>query len=741
MPTKPKIGPLPSFTGSAALWKTLLRGVPDFACILDTQGRFLFVNRLLPKLKESDVIGKPVYDFLAPDSRDAYRRNFERVLRTGEPRLFQTQGASAEGFAFYETHLALIRDEAGVPLVTAVARDITARKRVYEKLQETEDLFTRQLRRAVSTLRSTVESTADGLLVVDLEGRIVTHNRRFAEMWKIPHEVLERHDDNAALAHVLDQLKDPQGFLKRVRELYVQPGIDSIDTIEFKDGRTFERYSRPQFLDDKTPVGRVWSFRDVTERIRAEDVRRRREGLVQLMRSVSTAANLARDSGDAIQGVLEAICAFLGWPAGHAWRISEGSRLAESGNWLLVKPQRLNAFREASSRLLVRRGKGLPGMAWKTGRVVWAKDLAGAPDLPRREAARKCGIGAGFAFPVLIGERAAVILEFFADHPCPEDAELLEVLPFVAAQLARAIERERAQEALKSREEVLRVLVAGVEDYAICMLDPEGRVVSWNEGAARIFGHQAEGAIGKPLTLLCPRKDPGEAESLLRAAVEDGRAESECWLVRRDESSFWGNIVITALRDDGAGLRGFACVTRDVTERKRMEREVLEAGAREQRRIAQDLHDSLGQKLTGIALLAQVLEGRLSARGAAETEDARKIAAYSTEAVREARCERGAEPADELAGVHLYRIAQEAVHNAARHGKARRVEVALRVADDRLVLSVSDDGIGIAAPKRRKAGLGLGIMQYRARMMGASLEIRRGKPAGTVVTCAAPRST
>ncbi|MDD5761928.1 MAG: PAS domain S-box protein [bacterium] len=125
------------------------------------------------------------------------------------------------------------------------------------------------LRKTLALLNATLDSTADGILVVDGAGKIATFNRRFLDMWRIPEEIVASRDDDRAISFVLEQLEFPERFLDKVRELYGSPREASFDLLEFKDGRVFERYSLPM-RSEGTILGRVWSFRDVTERKRAE---------------------------------------------------------------------------------------------------------------------------------------------------------------------------------------------------------------------------------------------------------------------------------------------------------------------------------------------------------------------------------------------------------------------------------------------------------------------------------------
>ena len=155
--------------------------------------------------------------------------------------------------------LCLLVGGAVLVLYVMAQNDIRSRKHAEQRLEN-----------SLSLLHSTLESTADGILVVDSKGKISAFNQRFLTLWQIPNDILESRDDEKAIAIVLDQLSDPEAFLEKVRYLYGRPEEGSFDLIEFKDGKIFERYSLPQKIGD-TIVGRVWSFSDVTDRKRYEE--------------------------------------------------------------------------------------------------------------------------------------------------------------------------------------------------------------------------------------------------------------------------------------------------------------------------------------------------------------------------------------------------------------------------------------------------------------------------------------
>jgi PAS domain S-box-containing protein len=197
-----------------------------------------------------------------PDDIPASREFLTRI-RSGElPEYKMEKRYIRKDGAVIWVHLtvSIVRASSGDPLyLVAFIEDITQRREAQH-----------QANRSLSLLRATLESTADGILVVDVTGKILSFNQKMSDMWGIPADIFASGDDERAINAALAKLSHPEDFMAKVVELYSNPDLASYDVLELKDGRIFERYSQPQRIDD-VAVGRVWSFRDVTARRRAEE--------------------------------------------------------------------------------------------------------------------------------------------------------------------------------------------------------------------------------------------------------------------------------------------------------------------------------------------------------------------------------------------------------------------------------------------------------------------------------------
>ncbi|MER6115907.1 PAS domain S-box protein [Streptomyces sp. NPDC001743] len=325
------------------------------------------------------------------------------------------------------------------------------------------------------------------------------------------------------------------------------------------------------------------------------------------------------------------------------------------------------------------------------------------------------------------------------------------------------------------------LLVQGVLDYGIFMLDPQGYIISWNAGAERIKGYRAEDIVGRHFSVFYPFEDQssGKPQWELETAVAEGRLEDEGWRVRKDGSRFWANVVITALWDEMGVLQGFGKVTRDMserraaqhalTERRRLFDHLVQAQETERRRIAWDVHDDSIQAMVAVGMRLELLADRVPEPYAAELQrldtSVREaigrlrsltfrlhppgidrhgliegLASHLEDVVGsswgmpyafEHRLHR--EPPPETA-ITIFRIVQETLLNVHKHAGASRVDISVESVDRGVLTRVKDDGTG--APRSEdgtREHFGVIEMRERAETAGGWWSMRSRPGAGTTV--------
>lgn len=426
--------------------------------------------------------------------------------------------------------------------------------------------------------------------------------------------------------------------------------------------------------------GWVSSVSNITERKRAE---MRLAAEHAITRILVNAPSLHEAGPGIIQVLLDGLEVDVG---GLWWLDSRHPVLRLSSISIRSASPPLQVFLEESRRLNLAEGEGLPGRAWQTRKPVWIEDLETEPPGPRRDLARRARLHSAAAFPIQSGSEFFGALEFFTLRRFETDPRLLNMMSAIGSEIGQFVHRRQAEEGLRRAHDELET---------------------------RVQQRTADLKL---------------ANAKLHASIAD---------------------------------------------RKRLEHELLEITERERRRIGLDLHDDLGQKLSGMALMTKGLELKLGRSDPESARDAAAIHALVQEAMTHTSdlahdlaslnvngadlpgaLEGLAERARQLFGItcqlktdgeipavdaavagQIYKIAQEAVTNAIKHGKAKRVIIQLGMRGRELLLTIRNTGLPFPDLKHKSTGMGLRIMNYRAHLIGASLEVTGLGREGTRVTC------
>jgi two-component system sensor kinase FixL len=331
----------------------------------------------------------------------------------------------------------------------------------------------------------------------------------------------------------------------------------------------------------------------------------------------------------------------------------------------------------------------------------------------------------------------------------------------------------------KNMEKQLQLLAAAVRNSndAITILDLEGNIISWNLGAERIYGYSEAEAMKMNIDRIIPDHKQDEKISLTERVLKGENIELfETQRLTKNNKILDISLTATLLKDEKGKPFAITTTERDITERRFLEKEILDITERERELIGQEMHDGMGQVLTGIAVKCKGLALNLKSKSLDESQEAIVISKLANKAIAQTRdlarmlypvdietgglisalkalasatektmgvrcrfkCDKSVSVKNLVEAKQIYRIVQEAITNAVRHGKAKSISINLRVTKKGTVLSVKNDGLDFPKLLPRKKGLGLKIMKYRTELIGGSLDIRKGGKGGTVVTCIFP---
>jgi PAS domain S-box-containing protein len=389
---------------------------------------------------------------------------------------------------------------------------------------------------------------------------------------------------------------------------------------------------------------------------------------------------------DAVPRILETVCETLGWEVGAFWTPEPEAGLLRCLTAWERHPGRFFKFKKTCSELTLAPGVGLPGLVWSNRKPAWISDYTDT-NFPRARVAVTEGLHSAFAFPISFRKRFLAVMEFFSREIRDADEDLLKIFGSIGSQIGQFIERKEAETALQKSKELL--------------------------------------------------------EQRVRQRTQELRTANK------------------TMKDE-------------IARRKGLEGEILEISDREQQRLGQELHDGLCQHLTAVAFMARSVAMRLKNHRVIDADDIEKIAQLVNDAATDTRnlsralhridvdaaglvdalrdlvdreiwripCRLEFKPSfrieNDIAAGELYRIAREAVINANKHSQAREIVIRLERVENKMVLRVTDDGIGLSSEPKTKRGLGAHIMGYRARLIGARLEIDSPKGRGTRVSCYLP---
>ncbi len=715
-------------------YRLLADNMLDLIAMCDQTRAYIYVSpshRTVLGYEETDLLGKDVAYLLHADDRDRFCEELDArwLDPSGFRMIFRLRHKDGRYLWFECYGRRILGEDAGSLGAVFTSREITARKKAEEELISAHRQF-----------EDIIEFLPDATFAVDRFGRIIAWNRALERLTRVPKEqMIGKGDREYAIPFYGDRrpmlidMLHPESVEAGADYLVLQYEGDTVMAETYisrlpATGQSLWLSARATLLRGANGEieGAIQTMRDITDIRRMENALRESEEKFRLLFEESAEAQILYDSGIIVDCNMAAVHLF-------------GAKAKEDIN------------REAIAKLSVE--------VQPDG--VLSKDKIGMV----LDTAYRCG---SLTFEWLHRR--------FDGTSIPMEVTLT-VIPIGGKRLIHAMLRDitaryHVQRALKQSEEQYRTLVEAMND-GLVRVDRAGTITFTNERFSTMIGYDKQSVIGMRLIDFIESESRASfAEAISKL---DGMARNyEVVLRSRSGQRIHAICTPRFISEDEGASGGIVAVFTDITERKRLERQILETSMREQQRIGRDLHDDMGQLLTGTGFLCENLVRMLEQKDAPEAREARKIYDLINEAKEHTRAlSRGLSPVevdsggltdaldrlvagvrslyaidclllregelcinDSMVETQFYYIAQEAVTNAIKHGRVNRIIIRTITRSDLFRMVIEDDGIGIPSGIESIEGMGIRIMRYRATAIGAALTIRKGpRGRGTVVAC------
>ena len=538
-----------------------------------------------------------------------------------------------------------------------------------------------------------------------------------------------------------------------------------------------ERWIHDRAFPISSEAGKVNRMAGVAEDItetKLAKIRRRFKNEITHLLSKSASID------EVIHHLLKSATELFHWEVGEFWELSgpPSARQAQMTHSSSYPMEKFVDFLQSSKSFI----KTAPTMeqVMQSEKATWIPDLQSASFFERKKLAAKAGLKSAIILPFITKDRATGAAIFLSERPTQPDIQLIQMLESIGEQISQFIHRKATEEKLLDALDFNRIVIGGAQ-AGIVVWDADGRFVVWNPFMEEITGYKAENLLGKTVEDAIPDLDSKKLGQIFDRAINGEifsppdiqfhlpLTEKQGWLATR----------FAPWKNRQQEIVGVMAAISNVTDRQRLKAEILQISEHEKQRIGQDLHDDICQQLMGIEFRLEALsikfsknpDVRIGTENIGEllrkaTKNARSLAQVLSPVTPEPEglmialqglaahsellfnikctflCTDTVLVADAQTAAHLYRIAQESITNAVKHGLSKDISIELTSFQDKSRLSITDNGIGfpILTNVTPSKGMGIRIMQYRSDMIGGTLKISNTDKNCIVITCTFPNS-